>query len=79
MSRAVEGLDEDLHAAAAALAEIGPEGLIDEARRAAPAAEHLAGDVEHAAFELAAADGAVEGAVRPHDHARAGLARARSP
>ena len=71
---AVEGLDQDLHPPAAALAEIGPERLIDDPRRPATGAQHLAGDVEHAEFELPAADGAVKGAVGPHDHTRAGLA-----
>ena len=71
----VEGLDQDLHTPAAALAEIGPERLIDDPRRSAPGGQHFAGDVEHAEFELPAADGAVEGAVGPHDHARARLPR----
>ena len=40
---AVEGLDQDLHPPAAALAEIGPERLIDEPRRPATGGQHLAG------------------------------------
>ena len=67
----VEGLDQDLHTPAAALAEIGPERLIDDPRRSAPGGQHLAGDVEHAELELPAADGAVKGAVGAHDHMRA--------
>ena len=43
----VEGLDQDFYTPAAALAEIGPERLIDDPRRPAPGGQHFAGDVEH--------------------------------
>jgi hypothetical protein len=55
------------------LTEIGPERLIDDPRRSASRLQHLAGDVEHAEFELTAADGTVESPIGPHDHTRAGL------
>ena len=74
----IEGLDQPMHAAAAALRKIRPERHRSPQRRAAAGRQRPERGAQRVPFEGAAADRAVEGAGRTHDHARAALARARS-
>ena len=72
---AVEHLGEQAHAAAAALAEIGPQREPVEGGERGISRERVARHADRLPLQLAAADGPAEAAVRRNDHARTGLAR----
>ena len=74
----VEALDEDRHAPAAALAEIGAEDDVVERRDGVGRREGRLGERQRPPFERAAADGAAKAEVGTDQHVGAHLARGRA-
>ena len=72
----VEGLDPPDDATAAALTKLRPQRDAARQRRPAPLGELRQGRLKRLTLEFAAANRAMKAAIRPHDHPRAGFARA---